>query len=106
MNKDKIIKENKTFSEIISEKNVVKNKYYSIYYKIDTKKAYGISIPKKVGKAYIRNKIKRQLKNIIITHENDIQKSANYVIIVKEAILELTFQAMADKLLDLIKKVR
>jgi len=106
MNKEKIIKESKTFTEIISKKQSIKNKYYSIYYQSSDINKYGITIPKKVGKANIRNKIKRRIKNIIITNEKYIQTNFNYVIIIKEAILNLDYSSMEKELLDLLKKVR
>ena len=105
MNKDKIIKENQMYTEIIDNKQSIKNKYYSIYYKEATTNKYGITIPKKIGKAHVRNKIKRRIKNIIINNENSIQTNFYYVIIVKEAVLELTYQAMEEELLNILKKV-
>ena len=106
MNKDKIIRKSKTYSQIISENHSVKNKYFSIYYiQSDDSPKYGITIPKKIGKAYIRNKLKRQLKNIIISNENDIQNQFNYVIIIKEAALLLSYNEMAKELLTLLRKV-
>lgn len=106
MNKNKIIKESKKYTEIISKKQSVKNKYYSIYYEESNKNKYGITVPKKIGKAHIRNKIKRRIKNIIITNEKSIQTNFNYVIIIKEAILNLDYLSMEKELLDLLKKVR
>lgn len=106
MNKEKIIKESRTFTEIISKKQSIKNKYYSIYYEKSNINKYGITIPKKVGKANIRNKIKRRIKNIIITNEKSIQTNFNYVIIIKEAILNLDYPSMEKELLELLKKVR
>ena len=106
MNKDKIIKKSETYTEIISENHSVKNKYFSIYFtKSEDNNKYGITIPKKVGKAHIRNKLKRQLKNIIITNEFNIQKPFNYVIIIKEASLLLNYNEMTTELLNLLKKV-
>lgn len=106
MNKDKIIKKSETYSEIISKKQSVKNKYYSIYYQQSDTTKYGITVPKKVGKAHIRNKLKRQVKNIIRTNEKDIQNNFSYVIIIKEVILELNYVEMTKELLNLLKKVR
>lgn len=105
MNKDKIIKESTTYSEIISKKQAVKSKYFSIYYESSDTNHYGVTVPKKVGKAHVRNKVKRQIKNIIISNEKAIQKNYNYVIIIKEAILNLSFQNMTQELLYLFKKV-
>ena len=106
MNKEKIIKKSETYSKIISQRKCEKNKYFSIYYeKNDSSNKYGISVPKKVGKANIRNKQKRRVKNIIINNEKIIPTTYNYVIIIKEATLELTYQGMANEFLTLIKKV-
>ena len=105
MNKEKIIQKSETYSEIISEKNSFKNKYFSVYYqKTEDNNKYGISVPKKVGKANIRNKLKRQIKNIIVTNEKDIQTGFNYVIIIKEASLELSYQELSYEILNLLKK--
>ncbi len=106
MNKENIIKDSKTFSEIISKKKSVKNIYFSIYYQKTEKTLFGITVPKKIGKAYQRNKIKRQLKNIIMTNKFNIQKGNSYVIIIKEAAKNLEYNSLKEELLQLIKKVR
>ena len=106
MNKEKIIKNSSTYTIIINNGISLKNKYFSIFYqKSETNNRYGITIPKKIGKANIRNKLKRQTKNIIVNNENNIPNNYNYVIIIKEAILELKYNEMADELLNLLKKV-
>lgn len=106
MNKDRIIKKSETYSDIISKNKAIKNKYFSVYYeKTNTSSKYGITIPKKVGKAHTRNKLKRQIKNIITTNEFNIPNEFNYVIIIKEAVLILKYDEMAKELLDLLKKV-
>ena len=106
MNKEKIIKKSETFSQIISKNNSIKNKYLSIYYTKSEKNMYGITVPKKVGKANIRNKLKRRMKNIIINNEKNIQNNLNYVIIIKEAAKELTYKKLEQELINLIKKVK
>ena len=106
MKKEKILKENQKFTEIINKNNSIKNKYYSIYYEKSEKNKYGITIPKKIAKANVRNRIKRRIKNIIIKNEKVIQKNFNYVIIVKKAILELKYRNMEEELINLMKKER
>ena len=105
MNKDIIIKESETYSKIINQGKSVKNKYYSLFYQENDKTLFGITVPKKTGKAHIRNKLKRRVKNIITTNENSIQNNYSYVIIIKEASLQLDYQGMAYELLELFKKV-
>ena len=63
MNKEKILQKSDDFSNIISTGQKQKNKYFSLYYKESEKVQYGVTVPKKLGHAVIRNKIKRQLKN-------------------------------------------
>ena len=105
MNKDKILRKSEEFSIIISNKQNYKNKYFSLYYKESNKTLYGITVPKKVGKAVIRNKLKRQLKNIISNNEKYIQSNYNYVIIIKEPALKLNYEGLTNNILDLMKKV-
>lgn len=70
MKKINIIKKEKEFTEIIHKCSYVKNSYFVIYYRENNKyNRYGISVPKKTGKAVIRNKIKRRIKNIIDLNE-------------------------------------
>ena len=106
MKKIDIIKSSDEFTEIINKGKSVKSKYYSIYYiKNNKSNRYGITIPKKLGIAVLRNKTKRRVKNIIDNNKNAMQKGYDYVIIVKKGILDLTFPAMEEDLLKLMKKI-
>ena len=105
MNKEKILRKSEDFSNIISTGKYFKNKYFSLYYKESNSTLYGITVPKKVGIAVIRNKLKRQTKNIISNNEKYIQSNYNYVIIIKEPALKLDYEGLTNNLLDLMKKV-
>ena len=101
MNKDKILRKSEDFSKIISYKQSYKNKYFSLYYKESNNTLYGITVPKKVGIAVFRNKLKRQVKNIISKNEKFIQSNYNYVIIIKEPALKLDYVGLTKNLLEL-----
>lgn len=104
MRKNEIIKSSREYTEIINLSNSRRNKYYSIYYRINNNdNRYGISVPKKTGTAVVRNKIKRRVKNIIDNNKNTIQKGCDYVIIIRKGILDLTYEEMEKELLKLIK---
>lgn len=104
MKKIEIIKKNREFSEIINKKNRISNKYFSIYYNKGNKfNKYGISIPTKTGNAVIRNRLKRQLKNIITNNKKNIQNIYDYVIIVKKNILDLSYEEMEKNIINLIR---
>ena len=106
MKKIDIIKSSDEYTEIINQGKTSKNKYYSIYYrKNDNTNRYGITIPKKLGIAVLRNKTKRRVKNIIDKSKNTIQNGYDYVIIVKKGILELTYLDMEKELLKLMKSI-
>lgn len=106
MKKTDIIKSSREYTEIINNGKNIKSNNFSIYYrKNNNKNMYGISIPKKTGKAVIRNKIKRRVKNIIDNNKNSMQSSYDYVIIIRKGILELTYQDMENELLNLINNI-
>ena len=105
MNKEKILRKSEEFSIIISNQKSFKNKYFSLYYKESDTTLFGITVPKKVGKAVYRNKLKRRVKNIISKNEKYIQSNYNYVIIIKEPSLTLDYEGLESNLLDLMKKV-
>ena len=105
MNKDKILRKSEDFSYIISNGKNIKNKYFSLYYKERNSTLYGITVPKKIGHAVTRNRLKRQVKNIITKGEFSIQSGYNYVIIIKEPSLKLNYEELTSNLLELFKKV-
>ena len=103
MNKEKILKKSQEYTNIIQKGKNIKNKYFKIFYLPNNTTLYGITIPKKVGNAVIRNKLKRQIKNIIMGNELYIQKNYNYVIIIKA--LDLIYQELSCELINTFKKV-
>ena len=106
MKKIDIIKSSDEFTEIINKGKSVKSKYYSIYYRQNnSSNRYGITIPKKLGIAVLRNKTKRRVKNIIDQNKNTIQNGYDYVIIVKKGVLELTYIEMEKELLKLMQSI-
>ena len=106
MKKRNIIKSSLEYTEIIKKCHYIKNQNFVIYYRQNSEKnRYGISVPTKIGKANIRNKIKRRIKNIIDMNEISIQKTYDYVIIIKKSLLNLTYKEIETSLLDLFKKI-
>lgn len=104
MKKKNILKENKDFNRIIQNNKGYKYKDYIIYIEKNTNNIYhfGFSVGKKIGNAVTRNKIKRQLKNII--DKNIYQNNFNCIIIVKKSILYKSYQEIKNDLLEVLKK--
>ena len=106
MKKKEIIKKSGEFTEIINKCPYKKNNYFVIYHrKNKDNNRFGISIPTKTGKANIRNKIKRRIKNILDQNEKIVHSSYDYVIIIRKRILELNYQEMEQQLISLITKI-
>lgn len=105
MKKKEIIKKSNDYTKVINKNNKLKNKYYSLFYIKSENTLFGISIPKKIGNAVIRNKNKRQIKNIIDNNKNNIQNGYNYVIIIRKEILSLSYPEKEKELINLFKKI-
>lgn len=107
MKKKNIVKENKDFSNIINNGKRIWNDTYSIYYEKNKYENYriGISVSKKLGNAVVRNKIKRQLRNIIDKYKNNYQNNMDYIIIVRRNYINLNFSQLEMKYLELINKI-
>lgn len=98
MKKKNILKESKDFNRIIKNNRPIKYSDYIIYIeKIETNNyKFGFSVGKKIGNAVVRNRIRRQLKEIV--SKKDYQNSFNCIIIVGRGILERNFQDMYENL--------
>jgi ribonuclease P protein component len=106
MKKRQIIQKEKEFTEIINKYPYKKNSYFVIYYRQNNEhNRYGISVPKKTGKAHIRNKIKRRIKNIIDQNQKLVHYPLDYVIIIRKRLLELNYQEIEEKLISLINQI-
>lgn len=108
MKKINIVKKNEDFKKILDKRKTIGNKYMVIYYNENNinRNRYGISVSKKIGNAVVRNKIKRQMKNIIDKHENLFKKNQDYIIIMKKAFLDLSFKENEDSLIRLLKNTK
>jgi len=104
--KKDIIQKEKEFTEIINKCPYKKNNYFVIYYrKNNNHNRFGISVPKKTGKANIRNKIKRRIKNILDHNQNYVHSSYDYVIIIRKRLIELTYTEIEEQLINLMIKI-
>ena len=106
MKKKQIIQKSNEFTEIIHKCPYKRNNYFIIYYRKNKEhNRFGISVPTKTGKANIRNKIKRRVKNILDKNKNSVHSSYDYVIIIRKRLLELSFSEIEKELIALIEKI-
>lgn len=106
MKKYEIVKKNDDFNDIIKTRKFISNKSYIIYYKDSDVKfpRFGLAVSKKCGNAVRRNKIKRQLRMIVDNNKKLFAANRDYIIMVKKDILNLKFQDMEEKLVNLLEK--
>jgi len=103
MNKKYIVRKNEEIETIIKTNNKLTNKFFIIYYKdnILNYNRFCVSVSKKLGKAHIRNYYKRVIKDIL--SKNIINTSYDYVIILRNGVLNLKYLNIKDELLKLLK---
>lgn len=105
MKKINIVKKNDDYNRIIRKYPPYKYKDYILYIERTNDKIYhfGFSVGKKIGNAVTRNKIKRQLKNIL--DKKDYKNGFNCIIIVRKSILLKSYQERETTLWNALEKL-
>ena len=106
MKKKNVVRSKILFNDIIQTGKRNANKYFVIcsVSKNEVSNNFGIAVGKKVGNAVTRNKIKRQIRNIVDNNYKLFPNYHNYIIICKKEILNLSFWEMEKELLKLLNK--
>ena len=105
MKKINIIKENEEYNRIIKNNKPFRYKEYLIFLEKKEESIYkfGFSVSKHICKAVYRNRIKRQLKDII--DKKDYKNNFNCIIMVNRSILEKSYNDMENDLLYCFNKL-
>jgi len=104
MKKNERIKKRIEFDEIIKTTKSSKNSFFVLHFKEKKEETsrFGIAVGTKIGNAVIRNKLKRQIREIIQEEKNLFKKDLDYIIMVRKPCLDLTYKQMKEKLTQLI----
>lgn len=107
MKKLNIIKKQEEINNIIKTGNLSKNKFFYIYNKERDSKYYRfcICVSKKLGNAVVRNKNKRQIKDIIDKSNLVFKSNMDYVIILRKEISNVSYDDKKKYLLELLCKL-
>ena len=98
------LKKQKDFDLVFSKGNRVYSKSLTLLFIKKDSLKIGISVSKKHGKAFLRNKIKRQVREMV-TDIFEFEKTYDYVIVVKGNYLSYDFQTNKNRLKDLYGKL-
>ena len=74
------------------------------FYECNDRIRLGYVISKKIGKAIVRNKLKRQIKEIFRNLEKNNTKSINVLFIAKKPIVNLGFYSLKDQIYNYLQK--
>tara|TARA_B100001540_G_scaffold56300_1_gene50900 strand:- start:61 stop:402 length:342 start_codon:yes stop_codon:yes gene_type:complete len=103
---------NEDFKSLIKGKKI-NNKYLTIFFKkLSDKNTNKLNISfvtkRKIGKAVIRNKIKRRLKNLMneAVKKLDINLNYSYLFIAKKNIIEDQYEIIKQNLFKDLKKIK
>ena len=103
---------NEDFKSLIKGKKI-NNKYLTIFFKkLSDKNTNKLNISfvtkRKIGKAVIRNKIKRRLKNLMneAIKKLDINLNYSYLFIAKKNIIEDQYELIKQNLFKDLKKIK
>ena len=107
MKKLNIIKKQEEINNVIKTGNLSKNKFFYIYNKERDSKYYRfcICVSKKLGNAVVRNKNKRQIKEIIDKSNLVFKSNMDYVIILRKEISNISFEDKKKYLLEILCKL-
>lgn len=106
MKKEYRVKKGSDIEAIIKQRNSSGNRYFVLYKKKNHGQLHyraAVSVPKKYGNAVRRNKIKRQVREIISKLE--IQPEYDVFVVIKKQANTLDFQSIQASLLELVEKL-
>ena len=106
MKKKYSLKRNEEIAKIVQNKQAIRNGSFIVFYKKNNLEfsRVCISVSKKLGIAVVRNKIKRQVREMV-TDIFEFEKSFDYVIVVKRNYLSFDFQTNHNRLKELYGKL-
>ena len=105
MKKEYRVKRSQDFDNIIRKKQSFANRQFVIYYQKNNldHMRLGISVSKKLGKAFERNKIKRYVRESFKTRK-DFLKNYDIIIIVRPAAKGLSFLEFGSSIDHVLKR--
>lgn len=104
--KENRLKKRKQFAYLFKNGNHIGDEFVSlVYIALKTKNfKVGYSVSKKVGKAVVRNKTKRRLKECVLSFSGQIKNQFYIIVVAKPKIVDLKFDELKCNLHKLFKR--
>ncbi|MDI3548524.1 MAG: ribonuclease protein component [Halanaerobiales bacterium] len=99
------LKKNRDFKRVYSRGRSCANHNLVLYYfpnNLD-KNRVGFSISKKIGKAVVRNKLRRRLREIIRL-KNNLKEGYDLIFIARKPVVKLDYHDLEKNVINLLKK--
>ena len=102
------IKKSNEIELVIKKGTSCANRTFIVYkYQNPTTKVYrlAISAPKKLGNAVTRNKVKRQIRAILMQNDQYLQENHDYFIVARPDALKIDFKRLTKQMIHILKLV-
>jgi ribonuclease P protein component len=107
MKKKYRIKKNEEFQEVFQRGTSMANRQFVIYILDRPEQPYfriGLSVSKKLGKAVVRNRIKRYIRQCFLEMKEEIMPGKDYVVIARLPVAEMDFFEVKKSLIHVLRK--
>lgn len=105
MKREYYLKNDREFERVYKKRKTFGNRNFTLY--VDNNdlpySRVGFSISKKVGKAVVRNKIKRQLRELYRLNRNKIKPGYDFIFVVKSNVSEISFTTLESAFLHILR---
>lgn len=104
MRKSYRVKRAQDFDAIFKNGQSVANRKFVVYRLPRAQKHFrvGLSVGKKLGNAVVRNRIKRRLRHILLTHQTQLVTD-DFVVIARQGVQDLDYQELSRNLVHVLK---
>ncbi len=105
MKKDKRLRTNEDYLNVYRKGKNYWNRNLTMYVKKNNleNSRFGYTITKKIGNSVVRNKVRRQMKEIIRLHLNLIKSGYDIVIIPKKNTVDISYKELESAIMHLLK---
>ncbi|NNU90747.1 MULTISPECIES: ribonuclease P protein component [Anoxybacillus] len=107
MKKKYRIKKNDEFQEVFKKGKSVANRQFVLYVLDKPEQPYfriGLSVSKKIGKAVVRNRVKRYIRQVFQEERDRVQVGKDYVIIARVPVATMEYEEVRKSLVHVLRR--